>query len=93
MMIPMEFSFYRDSNGNEIDLIARSATETFLVEIKQSSTPRREHFKNLLRLKEFFPGAVGLMAALTEDTAEFSDNLKVVPWQHLAEMVGRLSPN
>ena len=45
--IEPKISFWRDSNGNEIDLILESAGKTHAFEIKSSSTLKMEFLKNL----------------------------------------------
>ncbi len=40
-------TFWRDSNGNEVDLILTEATEMFAYEIKSGATPMRDYLKGL----------------------------------------------
>jgi predicted AAA+ superfamily ATPase len=45
--IQPDLAFWRDSNGNEVDLILTEATEQFAYEIKSGATPTRDFFKGL----------------------------------------------
>lgn len=48
-------SFYRDSNGNEVDLVCSFADQLVGVEIKAGATVARDHFKGLQRLSTALP--------------------------------------
>ena len=52
------FSFWRDSNQNEVDLIAESATETDIFEIKSTATIQNKLFTNLNSIADFFDSDV-----------------------------------
>ena len=43
--------FYRDSNGNEVDLVIQQAADVVPIEIKSAATVNREFFKGLKRFK------------------------------------------
>lgn len=43
--------FYRDSNGNEVDLVIQRGTDVVPIEIKSAATVNRDFFKGLKRFK------------------------------------------
>jgi predicted AAA+ superfamily ATPase len=43
----LDFYFWRDSNGKEVDLLFKNGDEFNLIEIKASQTIKSEMFKNL----------------------------------------------
>lgn len=43
--------FYRDSNGNEVDLVIQQAADVIPLEIKSAATVNRDFFKGLKRFK------------------------------------------
>jgi len=47
--------FYRDSKGNEVDLLLASGSEIFPVEIKSGMTVTRNYFKGLNHFAKIFP--------------------------------------
>lgn len=47
--------FYRDSNGNEVDLLVPAGTATIPVEIKSATTISDDFFKGLRRISEVLP--------------------------------------
>ena len=47
--------FYRDSNGNEVDLIYTLANRFVAVEIKAGETVSRQFFTSLSKLRELLP--------------------------------------
>ncbi len=47
------FYFWQDTNGKEVDLLIEDNSKLCLYEIKSSSTPKIEFFKNVNTLKEF----------------------------------------
>jgi uncharacterized protein len=55
------FFFYRESNGNEIDLLAESGRRLFVVEIKSGATINTDYFKGL----RLFAKAVGANRQIT----------------------------
>lgn len=49
------FYFYRDSKGNEVDLVVVSGPDLFPIEIKAGMTIARDYFKGLNHIKKVFP--------------------------------------
>lgn len=82
-----ELFFYRDSNRNEVDLLVDFGARLSLVEIKQTATPRAEHFNALGRLLPLFPKASGVVACLSPREEPFTDRLSAIPWHRVAGQV------
>jgi uncharacterized protein len=82
-----ELFFYRDSNRNEIDLLIDAGPASTLVEIKQTATPRAEHFGTLARLLPLFPGSRGYVASLSQQIEPFSSALSGIPWHSLPSRI------
>ena len=55
--------FYRDSNGNEVDLLLSHGPDLFPVEIKAGMTVNRDYFKGLRAFAKIFdlPLGAGLL--------------------------------
>ena len=51
--------FYRDSNGNEVDLLIRNKEKYDLVEIKSSETFNTEFLKGIKSFEKEFPDLTG----------------------------------
>ena len=47
--------FYRDSKGNEVDLLVVSGADLFPIEIKAGMTITRDYFKRLKHFAKLFP--------------------------------------
>ncbi|MDR2862444.1 MAG: AAA family ATPase [Puniceicoccales bacterium] len=58
-----------------------------LIEIKQTATPRAEHFKTIKNLFPLFPNATGYVCSLTAQEETFSANLFSVPFHALIKKV------
>lgn len=51
--------FYRDSNGNDVDLQIRNKEKYYLAEIKSSETFNTEFFEGLKSFEKEFPNITG----------------------------------
>jgi uncharacterized protein len=63
--------FFRDSNGNEIDLLLDFGRFTKLIEIKRSQTLRSEHFSSLTRAAKTFPGSKLHLVSLDREASTY----------------------
>lgn len=75
--------FYRDSNGNETDIIMESGGRFFLFEIKAAETLRLEHTRNLSRQLKLFPGSKGYLLGFYEEDLKLNDKVIVTNWTNL----------
>ncbi len=82
--------FYRDSHGNEVDLILHDPLQPTPVEIKLAATPHGDFLKGIKRFREAIgkpalPGRVvyGGTSRLIREGVEYQ------PWKDLANQDGR----
>ncbi len=75
--------FFRDSNGNETDVILESEGRYFLFEIKASRTVRLEHARNHVKLQTFFPNCKGYLLGFYEDDFQINENIFASNWTNL----------
>jgi uncharacterized protein len=78
-----EFSFYRNHNGSEVDLIIETpAGEIFAIEIKASTNPQKKDYSGLLSFAEIAPQAK-LICAYQGEHSMMRDSVLIMPWQQL----------
>ncbi len=82
-----EMYFFRDSNGNETDVIVESEGRYLLFEIKLSQTVRLEHAGNLKKLLPIFPGSKGYLLGFYENDFQISENITAVNWINLFKIL------
>jgi len=77
--------FYRDSGGNEVDLLFANGNKIFPVEIKAGMTITREYFKGLKHIAMVFPKNVpkGSGLVYAGDKKQQRTDVTVVPVTHL----------
>lgn len=81
--------FYRDANGNEVDLVQVSGNTLHLVEIKAGATVNKDYFKGLKRFRQAFadrPASGCVIYAGTQ--AQQRSDWPVIPWNDLATARG-----
>jgi len=81
--------FYRDSRGNEVDLILVDGPDLFPIEIKAGMTIARDYFKGLKHFAKVFPdripGGGGIVYGGKEKQKR--TDVLVVPIQHLYDLL------
>ncbi len=75
-----ELAFYRDSNGNEMDIVLEGGDQKVLLEVKMSQTPRLEWAAAFEKLGDTFPGAKGRVLCLADKKMALSKNVECLPW-------------
>jgi uncharacterized protein len=74
-------NFFRDSAGNEVDLIYNSGTHFLPIEIKSSETFSAEFLKGLNVLKKVFPDyPLGRLIIYAGQQTESRDDIKIIPF-------------
>ena len=85
--------FYRDSKGNEIDLLLVYGTDIFPIEIKAGMTITRDYFKGLNHFAKVFPDHIpkggGLVYA--GDQSQSRTNVMVVSYSNLNTILSAAS--
>ena len=75
-----ELFFYRDSNGNEVDLIKDEGNEKKALEIKLTKTPKKEHGKILHKLKETIGYKNGLLINNSSNRSKLFEDVSLTSW-------------
>ena len=78
--------FFRDSNGNEVDLLCESGGELAAVEIKASMTYRQSLLKGLRRLQALTPKLTRSWLVYAGEAFEFSDGTRALKYDQ-AELI------
>jgi len=80
--------FYRDSKGNEVDLLFVTESNLFPVEIKAGMTITREYFKGLNYIATVFPDNISKAGGIVYggDKKQRRSDVSVVPITHLREL-------
>jgi len=74
--------FYRDSKGNEVDLLRVSGPDIFPIEIKSGMTITRDYFKGLNHFKKLFPDSIpqGSGIVYAGDSMQERTDVAIVPF-------------
>ena len=82
--------FYRDSKGNEVDLLLVNGFEIFPIEIKAGMTITRDFFKGLRHFATVFPEHIPRDSGLVYagDKPQQRTDVSVVPIQNLYSLFG-----
>lgn len=76
--------YFRDSAGNEVDLVLEKNDEPYGIEIKCTKKPGREHMRGLLYWKKYQKESKLLLihGSNLEDTT--AENIQLMPWHEIA---------
>lgn len=80
----VDFYFYRDNVGNEVDLIEPDGAGVHALEIKAGATINRDYFKGLAHFKKSFPGQWidGTVVYAGNESQQRSD-WQVIAWDRM----------
>ncbi|MCK5916353.1 MAG: ATP-binding protein [Deltaproteobacteria bacterium] len=78
--------FYRDSHGNEVDLLAGSETDLSAWEVKSSMTVSVNFFKGLTKLGEIMPGLKNRSIVYCGDKKMTRQGVNIVPWKRIDDI-------
>lgn len=84
----LDFWFWRDAVGHEVDLIWQNSEKLNLVEIKASQTIMPDMFKGLSYFEKFIPDQIASKTLI--HTGLFSQNRtagKVISWKNICESI------
>jgi uncharacterized protein len=82
-----DFYFWRDSNGNEVDLIVKTGDKLIPVEIKSSATYHTKFINGLLKWKELScksENPILIYRGMEEITVK---GVKFIPWDKSSEVI------
>ncbi len=85
-----EVCFYRDSNGNEVDLMLRTGTGWLPIEIKAGKTVNQEYFKGFRHLDEMFSMPGGKLLVYGGNMPHTRKDVKIVMAFQVAEHVAQI---
>lgn len=81
-----EMYFYRDAEGNEVDLLLPSGGRQHAIEIKAGATVNPDYFKGLKTFARHFPGVcAGGGVVFGGETGQARSDWPVYSWQTLAQ--------
>ncbi len=78
--------FFRDSHGNEIDLLNKNGSELIGAEIKAATTWHTGFKKNLLRFSENHRTLTRRYVIYNGEARQFSDGIEALPYSRAAEI-------
>lgn len=78
-------NFYRDSKGNEVDLLFVYGPDLFPIEIKSGMTVTKDYFKGLQHFAKLFPDNLPMNAGLVYggEEAQQRKGVTIAPLRHL----------
>jgi predicted AAA+ superfamily ATPase len=79
--------FFRDSKGNEVDLLAQSGRQLRAIEIKSASTFKQDHLKGIRRLKSITDKVEASYLIYNGDPYQLSDGVTALHFKEAAECV------
>lgn len=87
------FSFWRDSNGNEVDLLVESGQKVVPIEIKSGKTVASQFFSGLEKWKALVGDLAGQPVLIYGGDESFRHKgVAVRSWRDLTEQLFRLYP-
>ncbi|NQY80214.1 MAG: ATP-binding protein [Candidatus Caenarcaniphilales bacterium] len=86
--IKAPISFFRDSNGLEVDLIIEYESRVLAIEIKSTDNPRKQHLKGLHKFTKLFDRKIETYLVCNSKTRMMvSDEVQAIPWQELPALL------
>ncbi|SFF05951.1 hypothetical protein SAMN05518672_11512 [Chitinophaga sp. CF118] len=80
--LPLNLYFWRDSTGNEVDIIIDEGTALFPVEIKAGKTITSDYFKNFQFWNKITGTTEGAVIYAGDALQKRSNGITVVPWNN-----------
>ena len=81
--LPSKLWFYRDSNGNEVDLIVEKGVSYDIYEIKSAATISSDFYKGIKLLKGEVSGIDSASIVYNGGQMQFRNQVNVLPWRNL----------
>jgi predicted AAA+ superfamily ATPase len=83
-----EVYFYRDSNGQEVDLVIEADGRFCLGEVKLAKSIRHEHGSALERVLPLFPSSKGYVLSMDNKGIPLSRNIESCHWSQAVAQMG-----
>ena len=80
--------YFRDRNGNEVDLLAECGRELQIIEIKSSTTFKMEHLKGLKRFLGLSDTVKDSFLIYNGERHEFSNGLLALNYKEVSAALG-----
>jgi len=84
--------FFRDSNGNEVDLVVEFGGRTVAVEIKSGATIAGDWFRGLRRFRDLVPDVEAMLVYGGEGAFE-REGVRVFGWREIPQFLAALGPS
>lgn len=84
-----QLHFYRDSNGNEVDLVMPHGAEWIAIEIKSAATVKSALFKGLHRFGQVVPTASDSILVYDGEDERTQNGIQILRWPHLASALAQ----
>ena len=78
--------FFRDSNGNEVDILFQNGRELTAIEVKSSATYKTTLLKGLKRISSLSPQVTRRYLVYSGDYFEFSDGITALKYDQVSEI-------
>ncbi len=75
--------FYRDSNGNEVDILFQDGRELMAIEVKSASTYQSDMLKGLRKIRTLSPAFTGSYLIYRGEEMQFSDGTEAVGYNQV----------
>ena len=80
--------FYRDSNGQEVDILVKEEGQLTAIEVKSSMTYHPSFEKNLRQISEWIETPIAKRAIIYAGDFENSEgNIQLINYKHLAGLL------
>ena len=84
--IPFDLYFWRDSTGNEMDIVVDKGSYLYPIEIKAGKTVTNDYFKNLQFCDKITGSAEWSVIYAGSQLQRRSNGINVIPWNNLQEL-------
>jgi len=77
------FYYFRDSNGNEVDIVYDSGNSFTSIELKSGKTINRDFFKGIDYFRKIVPNSVNPYIVYGGDNEQKRIDVQILPWSNL----------
>lgn len=81
-----EVYFYRDSTGNEVDVLIENEGNLLPIEIKSAVKIQKEHHKNLKWFQKVFRQEGGILLYAGEENESFPNEIEQLSWTNVKDL-------
>ena len=81
-----EVYFYRDSTGNEVDVLIENEGSLLPIEVKSAIKIQKEHHKNLKWFQKVFRQEGGILLYAGEENESFPNEIEQLSWTNVKDL-------